>query len=252
MDYLYSFFIFFICLDNLLYQFVPYHILLGEKDKLDPLNSLEDPFISTRPDVLPGGRSIWVVSPVITVFELNPSLVRYIFICSKVVFWASSRMMKESLRVLPLMKARGAISMTPRSMSFAHLFRLHHVKKRVIEGPEIRVYFFVDISGQKAQFFSRLHGRTRKDDPADFFFQKGVDRHGHGKIGLSCSCRANTDHDIVDLYASIYCFWISVFGIMNRFFEDTGMWFVRRSLRDPSPPLEMALTAKRMSSGLSR
>ena len=48
----------------------------------------------------PSGRSIWVTSPVTTAFEPNPRRVRNIFICSAVVFWASSRMMNESLSVL--------------------------------------------------------------------------------------------------------------------------------------------------------
>ena len=46
---------------------------------------------------MPEGRSICVMSPVITAFESNPSRVRNIFICSAVVFCASSRMMNESL-----------------------------------------------------------------------------------------------------------------------------------------------------------
>ncbi len=43
--------------------------------------------------------------------------VRNIFICSGVVFWASSRMMKLPLRVRPRMKASGATSTVPRSSS---------------------------------------------------------------------------------------------------------------------------------------
>ena len=45
--------------------------------------------------------------------------VRNIFICSTVVFCASSRMMKESLSERPRMKASGATSMTLRSMKRA-------------------------------------------------------------------------------------------------------------------------------------
>ena len=45
------------------------------------------------PDGWPPGRSIWVTSPVTTIFEPKPSRVRNIFICSAVVFCASSRMM---------------------------------------------------------------------------------------------------------------------------------------------------------------
>ena len=58
---------------------------------------------SIRPDGRLAGRSTWVTSPVITIFELKPSRVRNIFICSDVVFWASSRMMKASLSVRPRM-----------------------------------------------------------------------------------------------------------------------------------------------------
>ena len=47
------------------------------------------------------GRSIWVTSPVTTTLLPTPMRVRNIFICSGVVFWASSRMMKASSSVRP-------------------------------------------------------------------------------------------------------------------------------------------------------
>src|SRR5918999_642300 len=72
---------------------------------------------TTRPDRCPAGRSIWVTSPFTTAFEPKPRRVRNIFICSGEVFWASSRMMNESFRVLPRMNARGATSMVPRSIN---------------------------------------------------------------------------------------------------------------------------------------
>ena len=56
-----------------------------------------------------------MTSPVTTIFELKPSRVSTIFICSGVVFWASSTMMNASLRVRPRMNASGATSITPRS-----------------------------------------------------------------------------------------------------------------------------------------
>ena len=55
------------------------------------------------------------MSPVTTIFELKPRRVRNIFICSGLVFCASSRMMKLSLSVRPRMNASGATSITPRS-----------------------------------------------------------------------------------------------------------------------------------------
>ena len=66
---------------------------------------------------MPNGRSIWLGSPVTTIFESSPRRVRNIFICMLVVFCASSRMTKALASVRPRMKASGAISMTPVSRS---------------------------------------------------------------------------------------------------------------------------------------
>ena len=55
--------------------------------------------------------------PVTTAFESKPRRVSNIFICSWVVFCASSRITNESLSVRPRMKARGATSMMPRSIN---------------------------------------------------------------------------------------------------------------------------------------
>ena len=61
--------------------------------------------------------SIWVMSPVTTALDPKPIRVRNIFICSGLVFWASSRMMNELLSVRPRMKASGATSTAPLSIS---------------------------------------------------------------------------------------------------------------------------------------
>ena len=58
-----------------------------------------------RPDTWFLGRSTWVMSPVTTALDPKPMRVRNIFICSTLVFWASSRMLKLSLRERPRMKA---------------------------------------------------------------------------------------------------------------------------------------------------
>ena len=68
---------------------------------------------SRRPERWPGGRSIWLRSPVMTMREPSPMRVRNIFICTEVVFCASSRMMKELASVRPRMKASGATSISP-------------------------------------------------------------------------------------------------------------------------------------------
>ena len=56
---------------------------------------------SLSPEVLSGGRSICVTSPVMTTWEPKPMRVKNIFICSREVFCASSRMMKLSSSVRP-------------------------------------------------------------------------------------------------------------------------------------------------------
>ena len=66
-----------------------------------PSTPLRTFMASFRPLGLSPGRSIWVMSPVMTTLEPKPIRVRNIFICSRLVFWASSRMMKLSSRVRP-------------------------------------------------------------------------------------------------------------------------------------------------------
>ena len=60
-----------------------------------------------------------MTSPVTTIREPNPSRVRNIFICSGVVFCASSRITNESFKVRPRMNASGATSITPFSKCVA-------------------------------------------------------------------------------------------------------------------------------------
>ncbi|MOA56096.1 hypothetical protein D3C78_1800170 [compost metagenome] len=71
--------------------------------KLIPGTSRSTSTTWARPDLVPRGRSTWVTSPVITAVEPKPMRVRNIFICSRVVFWLSSRMMKLLFRVRPRM-----------------------------------------------------------------------------------------------------------------------------------------------------
>ena len=61
----------------------------------------------------PGGRSICVRSPVITMRVPSPIRVRNIFICAGVVFCASSRITNACARVRPRMNASGATSISP-------------------------------------------------------------------------------------------------------------------------------------------
>ena len=75
-----------------------------------------------RPD-RPPCTSTCVTSPVTTALDPKPMRVRNIFICSGVVFWASSQMMKLLFRVRPRMNARGATSTWPFSRYFCAALR---------------------------------------------------------------------------------------------------------------------------------
>ena len=88
-------------LDDPLDQHVADHVALRQAADGDVLHPLSTRIASRRPETLSAGRSIWVMSPVMTILEPKPRRVRNIFICSREVFWASSRMMKESSRVRP-------------------------------------------------------------------------------------------------------------------------------------------------------
>src|SRR5262252_5130745 len=103
---------------------------------------------STRPEVRPVGRSICVMSPVITAFAPNPSRVRNIFICSVVVFCASSRMTNESFSVRPRMNAIG----------------VEHVVERIVQRPQVRIHLLLQVARQEAQLLAGLDRRPREND----------------------------------------------------------------------------------------
>ncbi len=83
--------------------------------------------------------------------ELWPRRVTNIFICSVVVFWASSMMMKASDKVRPRMKASGATSITLLSSILSDLDRIEQVVKRVIQRTQVRVHLLLQRSRQEAE-----------------------------------------------------------------------------------------------------
>ncbi len=107
------------------------------------------------------------MSPVTTIFEPNPSRVRNIFICSGVVFCASSRITNESLSVRPRMKASGATSITPFSRWAGDLLGVHHVVQRVEQRAQVRVDLGHQVAGQEAEPLAGLDRGAREDDPVD-------------------------------------------------------------------------------------
>lgn len=90
--------IFFISTDNFLYQFVPYNISLVKLMNGDALNVFQN-VARLRQSALFTKRQIRLRQiPVTTALERKPKRVKNIFICSGVVFCASSRMIKGGNR----------------------------------------------------------------------------------------------------------------------------------------------------------
>ena len=138
-----------------------------------------------------------MTSPVTTILEPNPSRVRNIFICSGVVFCASSRMMNASLSVRPRMYASGATSIVPGGHQPRDRVGVDHVVQRVVQRPQVRVDLLVERARQEAEPLAGLDRRTGQDDPADLLGLQRLHRLGHREVGLAGAGRADAEHDRV-------------------------------------------------------
>ena len=136
-----------------------------------------------------------MTSPVTTIFEPNPSRVRNIFICSGVVFCASSRMMNESLSVRPRMNASGATSIVPRSIRRRDHLGLEHVVERVVERPQVRVDLGEDVAGEEAEALARLDRRAGEDDAVDLLRLQRLHRERDREVALAGSGGADAERD---------------------------------------------------------
>ena len=154
--------------DDSLHQRMTHDVLRREVRERQPFDAVEHARSRrSGPERTPRGRSICVMSPVITAVEPKPMRVRNIFICSMVVFWLSSRMMKALFSVRPRMNASGATSMTLRSMYLCDAFDAHHFVQRVVQRAQIRIDLLREVAGQKAELFAGFDGRTHQQNPAD-------------------------------------------------------------------------------------
>ena len=122
--------------------------------------------------------------------------VRNIFICSAVVFCASSRMMNDSLSVRPRMNASGAISITCRSISARDAVEAHHLVERVVHRPQIRIDLLRDVAGQEAEPLARFHGRAHEHDAAHAIGLQRLDRARDGEIRLAGAGGADAERQI--------------------------------------------------------
>ena len=179
----------FVCFDDLLHELVPDDVAVVEVDEGDALDAGRRPSSPRRGrTALPVGRSICVMSPVTTALDPKPRRVRNIFICSDVVFCASSRMTNESFSVRPRMNASGAISTLPRSSSRSTRSTVEHVVERIVERPQVRVHLLLQVAGQEPELLAGLDRRPRQDDAAHLLL-KQVRRRPAPSPDTSCPCR---------------------------------------------------------------
>ena len=74
---------------------------------------------------------------------------------------------------------------------------VEHVVQRVVERAQVGVDLLVQGAGQEAQALPRLDRGPGQDDPVDLLGLQGLDRLGHGQVGLPGAGRADGEHDRV-------------------------------------------------------
>src|SRR5579862_6342217 len=132
------------------------------------------------------------MSPVTTALDPNPIRVRNIFICSEVVFWASSRMMKASFKVRPHERDGSDLDDSP----FEELRRLlvaEDVVERVVERPEIRVDLLDEVAGQEPEALAGLDRGPGEDDPLGLLLEERGGRHRDSEVRLARAGRTDRE-----------------------------------------------------------
>ena len=174
---------------------------LGQVHEGEALDAAEHRLEPEQPE-RPPATSIWVTSPVTTTFEPKPMRVRNIFICSGVVFCASSRMMKLLFeRPAPHEGERRHLDSAPLEQPLGAL-GLEHVVERVVERAQVGVDLGHEVAGQEAESLPGLDGGAGQDDAVDLLGLEGLDGQGHGQIRLAGARRADAEGDVLAAMAS--------------------------------------------------
>jgi hypothetical protein len=152
---------------------------------------------SRSPDGWPRGRSVCDGSPVTTALAPKPSRVRNIFICSTVVFWASSRMTNASLRVRPRMNASGATSMTSSAIIFWTLSTSSMSPSASYSGRTYGLTFSSSVPGKNPSFSPASTAGPGEDDAPHLLVEQRAHRQRHRQVGLAGAGRADAEDDVV-------------------------------------------------------
>ena len=66
-----------------------------------------------------------------------------------------------------------------------------HIEQAVVQRPQIGVYLLLQVTRQKAQLLACLHRRAGQHDAGNIFGLERLDSHGHSKVGLAGTRRAD-------------------------------------------------------------
>ena len=123
--------------------------------------------------------------------------VRNIFICSIVVFCASSRI------TIGIVERASAHVGQRRDLDdvllqqLDHLLHAEHLVQRVVQRAQVGVDLLGQVAGQEAQLLAGLHRRAHQDQALHARFVQRFDRAGHGEEGLAGAGRADAEVDVV-------------------------------------------------------
>ena len=164
---------------------VPHDVGLAEMDERDALDLAEHRPRGRRSPERPPAMSIWVTSPVTTALVPKPIRVRNIFICSGVVFCASSRMTKLAVeRAAAHERERRHLDRPALEEPLGPL-GLEHVVEGVVERSQVGIDLGHEVPGQEAEPLAGLDRRPREDDAGHLFRLEGLHGERDREVGLA-------------------------------------------------------------------
>ena len=184
-------------LDDALDELVAHDVGAAEAHELDALDRVEDLADAISPERWSRGRSTWVMSPVTIIRDPKPRRVRNIFICSGVVFCASSRITKESFRRPPAHEGQRSDLDNVALEVLVDLLGVEHVVQGIEQRPQVGVTFAIRSPGRKpSRSPASTAGRVRMIRLTSWRRERRGG-HGDGEEGLAGSRRPDAEGDRV-------------------------------------------------------
>ena len=152
---------------------------------------------TTSPERWSRGRSIWVMSPVMTIFELKPEpRQEHLHLLGARVL----RLVEDHERVVERAPAHEGQRRDLDDVALEmgrDLLGVDHVVQRVEQRPQVRVDLRHEVAGQEAQALAGLDRRAGEDDPVDLVAAERRGGHRDGQERLAGAGRADAEGDRV-------------------------------------------------------